>query len=313
MIQLRDRPLLTEVYPNIHSFVPNKNSVYIFGSSVEERSDHLEEWQSKTSGVDFVCIKKQESSSFTAVWKTDERIVQLRSAVQLSDFIDQFQNRNIYLDITGLSHHIWAPILKSALFRKVYLSAVYVEPGDYKYSTTPTEGEIFDLSEKIMGIAPIPGFTYLSEFDDENVCLIPLIGFEGTRLAYIIERIDPPGGKILPIVGVPGFQPQYPFHTYHGNQTPLLQTQSWKNIRFAIANCPFSLFYTLQDIAKDYPGDLLKIAPIGTKPHALGAIMYSFFRPQSVEIIYDHPIRKPTRTSGTSKLLVYHLSKLQLV
>jgi len=122
------------------------------------------------------------------------------------------------------------------------------------------------------------------------------------------EQVQPPGEKILPIIGVPGFRPEYPFYTYHGNQLPLLQTHAWRNVRFAIANCPFSLFYVLEDIATDYPGNLLKIAPIGTKPHALGAIVYNIANPDFVELIYDHPIRKATRTSGLSRLLLYHLS-----
>ena len=69
--------------------------------------------------------------------------------------------------------------------------------------------------------------------------------------------------------------PEYPFYAYHGNRSALTETQAWKDVRFAIANCPFSLYYLLEDVAYDYPGDMLKIAPIGTKPHALGAILFA--------------------------------------
>jgi hypothetical protein len=286
--------------------------VYIFGTSGEERSAHSPEWSAQATGVEFVSIVTQESSTFSAAIGRSVQKTALRSSEQLKKFIDQFNKRDIYLDLTGLSHHIWAPLVRICLANGESLSAVYVEPSDYRFSTTPTEGEIFDLSERISGIAPIPGFASLTDRDSDKVCFIPLLGFEGTRLAYLMEQVQPPGGKIFPIIGVPGFRPQYPFFTYHGNKSALIQSQAWKSVRFAIANCPFSLFYALEDIARDYPQDLLKIAPIGTKPHALGSILYSLARPQNVEIVYDHPIRKATRTEGTSRLLVYHVSTLPL-
>jgi len=183
----------------------------------------------------------------------------------------------------------------------------YVEPREYRFSQGPTENEIFDLSEAIEGIAPLPGFTRLREPPYGEVCFIPLLGFEGTRFAYMIEQVQPPGENIVPIVGVPGFRPEYPFYTYHGNRFPLSQNHAWKNVRFAIANCPFSLFYLLDEIASERGGQFLKVAPIGTKPHALGAVIYSLAR-GSIELLYDFPIRKAKRTEGTARLLAYHIS-----
>jgi hypothetical protein len=309
---IRDRPVLTEIYSSIDRFIPQVGSAYIFGTSVEERSAHSEEWDARAAEVDFIRITQQEPNSFTVERSGANEQVGLRSSEQLKQLIDSLGDKRIYLDITGLSHHVWAPLLRTSLAAGKELSAVYVEPSDYRFSNTPTEGEIFDLSERILGISPIPGFASLSDPDNDRVCFIPLLGFEGTRFAYLLEQVQPPGDKIFPIIGVPGFRPQYPFFTYHGNSFPLLQSQAWKNVRFATANCPFSLFYALEDLAKDYPQDLLKIAPIGTKPHALGAILYSLARPQNVEIVYDHPIRKATRTEGTSRLLVYRVSTLPL-
>lgn len=137
-----------------------------------------------------------------------------------------------------------------------------------------------------------------------------MLGFEGARVSYLISQLEPPGGKIIPVVGVPGFRPEYPFATYLGNRTPLMLTQAWKQVRFATANCPFDLYYVLQDIANDFPGHVLKIAPVGTKPHAIGGVLYAIANPSSVELVYDHPIRKAKRTEGTARLLAYHISAL---
>ena len=66
--------------------------------------------------------------------------------------------------------------------------------------------------------------------------------------------------------------------------------------------------YTLQDIAVDYPNARLKVAPLGTRPHALGAVMMAIRHPDRIELVYDHPIQSATRSTGKGLLLVYELS-----
>jgi len=188
------------------------------------------------------------------------------------------------------------------------LAVVYVEPTDYRHSAAPTEGEIFDLSERIAGVAPIPGFASLNEVADENSRFVPLLGFEGVRLAHILEHVQPQGRKITPIIGVPGFRAEYPFYSFLGNRSVLVKTGAWRNTMFAPAFSPFSLFYVLEELANESDIVHLKIAPIGTKPHALGAVLFALTRPSMVELVYDHPVRKPERTQGTGRLWVYHLS-----
>jgi len=312
---LRNRPLPTDIYEGWNSFLPLDGSAYVYGTSAEERSAHPSDWEARCSNVKFVRVTERNSSEVSVdlgVAASSDGNVQLRSKEQLRRFWNDVGAESVYLDITGLSHHVWAPLLRSALTTGSNLKAVYVEPFDYRFSPTPTEGEIFDLSERIIGISPIPGFASLTETDDDDVCFVPLLGFEGTRLQYLVEQVQPPAEKIVPIIGIPGFRAEYPFYTYQGNQSALRDTKAWKNVRFAAANCPFSLFYALEDIAKEYPLDLLKVAPIGTKPHALGAVLYNLASFRPVELVYDHPIRKPTRTAGSARLLVYHLSSLSL-
>jgi hypothetical protein len=308
MSLLLDRPLFTTSLASLTDLVPDSDSAYVFGQSAEFRAQAAAQWAHDHDPPQCAEIIAQDSNSMRVQIGDAVIEVALRSSRQLQAFWEAVGAQRAYLDITGLGHHVWAPLVRSGLGMGVDLRAVYIEPESYTYSATPVEGEIFDLSERIAGISPLPGFT---RFVDEGDSLfIPLLGFEGTRLAFIVEAIDPPGDNIVPIVGVPGFQPDYPFHTYLGNKLVLEDTDSWKNIRFARANCPFSLYYALDDIIRAYPGRSVKIAPIGTKPHALGAILYALANPTSVELIYDHPVRKKTRSSGASTVLVYHLQRL---
>ena len=229
----------------------------------------------------------------------------------MRDLFSKIESKIIYLDITGLSHHVWAPLLRAAVASCKQVYVVYVEPRTYTFSRTPTEAEIFDLSEAIHGIFPLPGFGILSEPDDEELVLfVPFLGFEGHRFAYVLEQVQPPGRKIIPIIGVPGFKPVFPFHTYLGNKNILGQSTLHTQIRHIMANSAFDAFYVLQEIATDNLDHTLKIAPIGTKPHALGAVLFTLWTDRPVEIVYDHPIRKPNRTSGSANILVYDVDQL---
>ncbi|WP_163151259.1 hypothetical protein [Bradyrhizobium uaiense] len=307
MTELRNRPLFTSTFENPGSFRPVDDSAYVFGL-FEERSEHIQSWTSSCPSVHFVKITSQGRTSI----ETDAQglgSLSLRNQSDLSRLFDHVRKKRIYLDITGLSHHVWAPLVRVALDKNLDLNVVYVEPANYSYSPSPRKGEIFDLSESIDGIAPIPLFATLNDTDEERVCFIALLGFEGTRFAYLVEQIDPPGGKIVPVIGVPGFQLEYPFHAYMGNQPALEQTRAWRNVHFARANCPFSLYYVLEDIMRRYSSDHIKIAPIGTKPHALGAVLLAITTTtRSIELVYDHPKRKPKRTTGALRLLVYAVS-----
>jgi hypothetical protein len=216
----------------------------------------------------------------------------------------------IYLDITGLLHAVWAPLLKALVESGREVRSTYVEPDGYKRHSAPVDGHIYDLSKEIRGIAPLPGYTVLRQRNADDFLFVPLLGFEGTRFRYLLEQVQPSNDRIRPIIGVPGFKPWYVFETYAGNAPALRESGSWVHARYAPANCPFSCFYTLRQLAAENPDFSLKIAPIGTKPHALGAIMFALSRSAPIEIVYDNPVRQSGRTAGTSRLFVYYVSSV---
>lgn len=307
---LRNRPLPTEVVLSAADFRPDDGSVYVFGRSGEDRSEHVDEWEADAGDVKLVSLDSFTASSFEYHSPGGDGSASLRKPSELDAFWAGLARDLIYLDITGLPHHVWAPLLRAGLETKATLRAVYAEPIEYRFQSSPRPSDIFDLSERIQGVAPIPGFVSLTdEVDEAASVFVPLLGFEGARFAYLLEQVQPPGDKVVPVIGVPGFRPEYPFHAYQGNRLPLSSSGAWKNRRFAIANCPFSLHYALEDIAEEFAGDRLKVAPIGTKPHALGAVLFAVSTSDPVELVYDHPIRKEKRTVGAARILVYHVSK----
>ncbi len=132
----------------------------------------------------------------------------------------------------------------------------------------------------------------------DNYLFVPLLGFEGTRVAYLLEDVQPVADNIVPVIGIPGFRPEHPFSAYLGNRIALRETDAWTRVEYADANCPFSLFYLLEDISARNIGMQLKIAMVGTKPHALGAALYVMKNPAAGELIYDHPSENPRGQKG---------------
>ena len=304
MPRLKNRPLYTRTLHTWGELSLNPNSVYLWGSSCEPRSKHPPDWETRESHARFVKVLPQQGMTFEAEGAIAST-VQLRSATQMEAFTREI-GEELYLNITGLPHHIWAPILKRAFEIGVNVHAVYVEPLGYLPSGASADSVIFDLSERIEGISTLPGFARLTDPDD--LFFVPILGFEGARLAYALNQIEIPHERVLPVVGAPGFRPDYPFHTYLGNRVPLEGRPIWQSVRFALANCPFSLMHTLQEIADDYPEARLKVAPLGTRPHALGSVMFAILDPERIELVYDHPIPSATRSIGMGLLLVYELS-----
>lgn len=291
---------------SVDAFTPMPSSVYITGQSDEERARTLPAQVNSDNTLTIISIREVADFLIEIRSATFVDTIRLRSGGDLQGLANRLSARHIYLDITSLSHHVWAPLLKTFMAHRSSIDVLYIEPDDYRPNPHPLRGEIFALSEKIRGLSPIPGFASLSNADGEDFCFVPLLGFEGARFAYLLEKVQPSGDNVVPVIGVPGFRLEYPFHTYQGNRQVLTSSKSWRNVRYARANCPFSLYFLLEQIARDR-NCKLKIAPIGTKPHALGAVLFAIFNPGRSELIYDHPIRKTARTIGRAQLLRYPL------
>lgn len=299
-----DWPLPTETFKSRADYSVSADALYVFGQSEEERSHFADDWKNAQQ-CDF--LQLSESADGLEVSSVpDGALVPLRSERHVGTLLAASEGRPLVIDVTGLSHHVWAPLLQVGLEIAERVDVVYVEPGDYRFSDVPRVGEVFDLSERIAGISPLPGFARLGRQFDGDSIFVPLLGFEGARFQFVLDQVQPSGGRTFPVVGVPGFRPEYPFYTYEGNEPPLRGT--WKDVRLASANCPFELFLILDDLFDGVPEPVMKVAPIGTKPHSVGAVLQAIVYPDRVELVYDHPVRKPGRTEGEFRTLVYHVS-----
>lgn len=63
----------------------------------------------------------------------------------------------------------------------------------------------------------------------------------------------------------------------------------------------------MKRLAREYEGKFLRVALTGTKPHAVGAVLYALAFPSDLELIYDYPISRSESAQGVSAAVVFDL------
>ncbi len=281
---------------------------YIFSSGGTEVRSRAPLWDE--------CLHERPEQCVEVVSATPNSVVARRSSGapfeiglhdsdRLTALFDGFTGA--YVDVSGLAHHVWAPLLRASFAALQTLRIVYAEPDFYRPHPNPTSRTEYDLSESFRGIEPLPGFAKLvGPEEEQDAIFVALLGFEGKRATHVALTLDPLP-PVYAIIGIPGFRVEYPQVTYASNSEFLKETRAHGNIRIAAASCPFETFETLADIQRDSGGKYMYIAPIGTKPHAVGAVCYALRFPDSTELMYDHPVRKAGRTQGIGLVHFYTL------
>lgn len=303
--------LYTDIYNNVSDIEIRENSTYIYAVDNEIRSrlcEKLSDTQKKN--IHFIEIALIDDYRIK-INGSEGRAYSLWDDQEINDLFSLCREDTVYLDVSGMNNRISASFIR--YFRdnnEKELIIIYVEPRYYSLELFKKAGIHNDLSESIEGINPLPGLASIISDDESDVLFIPILGFEGGRFTYLLEQISEPNMEIMPIVGVPGYRIEYPFDSIWGNRRPLLDTQAWRNIRYSAANSITDIFFILDNIYKHNKNRIIKVAPIGTKPHAIGAILFAFMHQDNVELIYDNPIRKIGRTEGIGRIVICNVTRL---
>lgn len=299
---------------------------------------YIEMSASDLDGIDriIVSIDDRESRSNLPIWRTladgrDCRLVNMNSVagdrfrvegpgIQTADgsltdddhIAEILGNGSVLVDITGMEHAVWASILRVCFDRGINTKFMYVEPGEYKPHLSPSTLGQYDLTVTLNGVAPLPGYAQLGGAENYGRSVfVPMLGFEGNRAECMMITLDP-SPKVIPVVGVPGFQIDYPAVTVSCNRDFLDAQGASSDIKMVRASCPFDLISVIDEIATDYSGYYIYLGVIGTKPHALGAALYWLMNKDRSEIIFDHPIKKDGRTTGVGVIHVYDFGEFDV-
>lgn len=233
-------------------------------------------------------------------------IIRYRSDISIRALIGS--DCPVCIDITSLPMAIWASAVRIALLDDRELWITYTEPSEYRAHKDPMNTDLFDLNERVGDVVALPGMAKLSgpEFQRNSILCI-FLGFEGGRARHITDTIDPEP-LVIPIVAVPGMHVEYSIQAIECNREFLKNTNAFNQIRWVDSVCPFSAYQLLEQLHKEYPNHYMYIAPVGTKPHALGTLLYSIRKDQFTEILYDHPTARKQGTLGLRQTHLYRLN-----
>ena len=294
------------------------NSFVIYSESEADDRANVNYWKERCNEMDpnsFAVIleRAKEASGTYKVCFGNQRFE--TSAFNLKDLLRIVPDHaNLVLDISGVDQTFWAGCMVEFRDCVSALYFIYTEPGSYKFAIRPTEERdfetgLFDLSDRSRGISPLPRFANLHgpELYGGRSVFVPLLGFEGRRALNVLSGLDPTPLHTIPIVGVPGYRLEFPTYSVTCNGAFFSETRSESKIRYAPANDPFEVRDVLRKIGQEFPDTYMYVAPIGTRPHTVGALMFADEERERAEILFDHPIRKSQSRQGIGSAHLYRI------
>ncbi len=168
-------------------------------------------------------------------------------------------------------------------FNITTLHVFYTEPQSYLF----TNGlfNTFHTSSGPLEILEIPGYSGQEERGAKRKLVI-LLGFDGDLSKEINEDVSP--SETIIINGFPSYTPKFKDISLIANE----KLVSDHNIRveYSRANNPFEIYNLLQSIKEKYQDEFafINVAPLGTKPMALGACLFALHNP-TVRVVYPLP------------------------
>jgi len=225
--------------------------------------------------------------------KVDKLSDYLKIINQIEPLISQLDKKtNFFIDITAfIKPHffILIKLLKGKMLGGL-LNIFYTEPEYYKFNKN-----LYDEYEYLKGfldIQSIPGFLGSTSRGEDKILAI-LLGFEGNISSEIYEDVAP--SNLTVINGVPSYLQKFKDISILNNSRLIANTES---IIYANATDPFKIFNKLSLLNSNNETKSIVIAPLGTKPMALGACIFALKYPE-VRVIYPYPENFSTESNGS--------------
>lgn len=287
-----------------------KSDLCFVSSALDERGEMTVDALSSASTKKFFNISfNAENMQFT-LNGLNLKISELNSYLEKETESIQVESITIDATTVGVPEILYILRWVKRRISAIAVNIVYVEPKSYppRIGMNSEFGlHQFKLSQSSVGYRSLPGFTRVVPSSDRSH-LIALLGFERVRLGQLIANDEGAFiGGITPIIGVPGFKPYYDKHTIFQNIESLKDNA--EKPQFSSANNPYETFKLIEYIFKGVQNKVVNIAPIGTKPMAIGACLFVLNHlGEKVGVMYDHPTKSENRTSGYSKIHLYTIT-----
>lgn len=221
---------------------------------------------------------------------------------------DMVAGRRVLLEATTLG---FVEVFQSARACRnrpsVCLDILYAEPSEYQTleRSLPLSGREFSLTDEVRPFSGVPGATLLLRPEVPTEVAF-FLGYEGQRLAQVMEQTSIDPKRCTVIFGVPAFQPGWEMNSF-ANNIAVLREHRIERILYAGAQNPKAAYDALSRIRDASPDARLLVGPVGTKPHGLATALFACEH-ANVGLIYDHPVRQSKRSR---KIASWHLYGVQ--
>lgn len=228
----------------------------------------------------------------------------------LTDFLGTLGRAPILLDATSLGVAEIALCCRS--LRAVdpdRFSILYVEPGEYNAPNPrdPLQRRVYDLSEEAPNYIGIPGLTFILEDESPDQLVVFLLGYEGERLERAFDQLNVNSKNTSVVFGIPAFRAGWETSSFENNIRFLNERNIKGGVFFKAADNPLAVLEFLEDVYLGRGEGPFFVAPIGTKPHAIGAALFAGWH-DDVGLLYDHP--RP-RSRRSNRLGTWHLFEVE--
>lgn len=183
------------------------------------------------------------------------------------------------------------------------VSILYTEPRSYRRSLSQLvlHRRDFELSDEVEDFSGVPGSLFMLR-DDRRAKAVFLVGYEGQRLEQALEQTGVRPSDCSVVFGVPAFQAGWEMDSFANNIRVLRQRDVTGEVLFGGAQNPLSAYRAIARVHASCDrsrGERLIVAPIGTKPHGIGAAVFVCDH-DDVGLIYDHPRRSSGRSDDVA-------------
>jgi hypothetical protein len=163
----------------------------------------------------------------------------------------------------------------------------------------------FELTDEFVGFKSIPEFV-INLADPRPSRGVLFLGYEERRLDRILEDHQMINGDNCSVVfGVPAFWPGWEMNSFTKNLRVIRDKGIHPEIAFCGAENPLAAYEALRAVSSSLKADeRMFIAPLGTKPHGIGAALFCA-EETTAGILYDHPKRRVGRTESATRWHLY--------
>jgi hypothetical protein len=213
-------------------------------------------------------------------------------------------SKKIGIDISCLTKPYFYFLIRlfKSRFNIPEITVFYTEPQSYNFPDGLFSA--FHSSSGPLSAIEIDGYVGNPEVRDAKRKLIILLGFDGDLSNEISEVVSPK--ETVVVNGFPAYSPKFKDISLVTNER--LASNINIDIKYARANNPFDTYNLLDSIKRNEKKETsISIAPLGTKPMALGACLFALHNPD-VRIMYPMPERYEDEYSlNTWNSWLYHL------